>query len=161
MKLKFIPLALSVGILATIWTYASIKLGLPTWAGFVGWAFYFVAGGDFKAIQKAVLPIIVGVLFGYASLYGLKLGGETGVIGISVAVGVAALVLVVLMNWSAFALAPAAFAAFASFFAFAFASKDMFVIDNIIYTLITLIIGVVVGYLSTTLPTWFSKPATA
>lgn len=30
MKLKFVPLSLSVGVLAAIWTYLSIKLGWPT-----------------------------------------------------------------------------------------------------------------------------------
>jgi len=30
-NLKFGPLALRVGILTAIWTYASIKLGLSTW----------------------------------------------------------------------------------------------------------------------------------
>ncbi|MBI5303934.1 MAG: DUF1097 domain-containing protein [Chloroflexi bacterium] len=161
MKLKFVPLALSVGVLATAWTYASVKLGLPTWAAFVGWAFFFVAGGDAKAMMKAGVPTLVGVLFGYAALYGLKLNGEAGVIGVSVAVGVAALVLVIMMNWETFALAPAAFAAFASFFAFAFASKDVFALDNILYTLITLVIGIVLGYLSATIPAWFTKPAAA
>jgi len=161
MKLKFIPLSLSVGILAAIWTYAAIKLGLPVWAGFVGWAFYFVAGGDAKALMKAGVPTVVGVLFGYVALYGLKLGGEAGVIGVSVAVGVAALILVVLMNWAAFALAPAAFAAFASFFAFTLVKQDVFAVENIVYTLITLIIGLVLGYLSTSIPAWFTKPAAA
>jgi hypothetical protein len=163
-KLKFGPLALSVGILAAIWTYASLKLGLSTWAAFVGWAFFFVAGGDTKAIMKAAVPTVVGVVFGYLALYGLKLGGEMALIGVAVTVGVAALILVVLMNWAPFALAPAAFASFAVFFAFTlgqFQSKDTFSLDNVLFSLLALLIGVALGWLSTSIPTWISKPAKA
>ena len=161
MKLKFGPLALSVGILAAIWTYASLKLGLSTWAAFVGWAFFFVAGGDTKAIMKAGVPIIVGVVFGYLSLYGLKLGGELGVIGVSVAVGVAALILILLMNWAPTALAPAAVAAFATFFGFTLVKTDVFDLSNVLFSLLALLIGVALGWLSVSLPTWISKPAKA
>lgn len=160
MKLKFVPLSLSVGVLATIWTYLSIKLGWPTWAGFVGWAFFFVAGGDTKALVKAGLPIIVGVIFGHLTLYGLKVQGELGIILISILVGLAALVLVLLMNWEPMALAPAAFSAFATFFAFTFGkfkTDNFFALANIGYTLLGLLIGVVLGWLSVTALTWFQK----
>ena len=150
-KPQFVPLSLSVGVLAALWTYASIKLGLPTWAGFIGWAFFFVAGADTKAIIRAGIPILVGVLFGHASLYGLKLGGEPGIVGISIVVGVAALVLVLLMNWEPLALATASFGGFAVFFAFTFgkfASEDPFAFANIGYSLLTLFICIVLGYLA-------------
>lgn len=162
MKLKFIPLSLSCGILAALWTYASIKLGWPTWAAFIGWALFFVAGGDTKALWKAGLPAIVGVLFGHVALYGLKLPGEIGggVIGISVIVGIAALLLVLLMNWAPMALASAAFAAFAAFFAFTFGKfkgDNFFTIANIYYTLLGLLLGLSLGWLSVTIPALFQK----
>jgi hypothetical protein len=161
MKLKFGPLALSVGILAAIWTFASIKLGLSTWAAFVGWALFFVAGGDSKAIMKAGVPIVVGVLFGYVSLYGLKLGGDMAVIGVSVAVGVAALILILLMNWAPTALAPAAVAGFATFFGFTLVQTDVFDINHVVFTLLALAIGLVLGFVSVSLPAMFTKPAKA
>jgi hypothetical protein len=163
-RLRYGPLALSVGILATAWTYASIKLAWPTWAAFVSWAFFFVAGGDAKAAVKTGVPTLVGVLMGYLSLYGLKFGGETGIVAISVAVGVAALLLVVMMNWKPFALAPAAFGAFAVFFAFTFGqfkTKDVFALDNVVYCLLTLAIGIALGYLSTAIPAWLARPSKA
>jgi hypothetical protein len=162
MKLKFVPLSLSVGVLAAIWTYASIKLGWPTWAAFIGWAFFFVAGGDTKALTKAGVPAIAGVVLGHVALYGLKLQGELGIIAISVLVGLAALVLVVAMNWPAMALAPSAFAAFAAFFAFTFGtfrSDNFFAFANIFYTLLGLLIGLALGWVSVTLPTFFEKGA--
>ncbi|MBI5565544.1 MAG: DUF1097 domain-containing protein [Chloroflexi bacterium] len=161
MKLKFGPLALSVGVLAAIWTYASIKLGLSTWAAFVGWALFFVAGADTKALSKAGVPIVVGVLFGYLSLYGLKLEGEMAFIGVSVAVGVAALLLILLMNWAPTALAPAAVAGFATFFGFTLVKTDVFDLNHVLFTLLALAIGLALGWLSVSLPAWFSKPAQA
>lgn len=83
---------------------------------FVGWALFFVADGDTKAIMKVGVPIIVGVVLGYQSLYGLELGGELGVIGAAIAVGAAALIIILLMTWAPTALAPAAVASFATFF---------------------------------------------
>ncbi|MGQ9600802.1 MAG: DUF1097 domain-containing protein [Anaerolineae bacterium] len=160
MKLKFVPLSLSVGILAAIWTWVSIKLGWPTWAGFIGWAFFFVAGGDAKALWKAGLPMIVGVIFGYLCLYGLKLSGELGIVAISLLVGLAALILVLLMNWEPMALAPASFCGFATFFAFTFGtfkSDNFFAFANIGYTLLGLLIGLGLGWLSVTIPAQFQK----
>jgi len=160
LKIKFVPLALSVGILAALWTYVSIKLGWPTWAAFVGWAFFFVAGSDAKAMIKAGVPTLAGVLLGYVALYGLKPGGELGIVGISVVVGLCALVLVLLMNWEPLALAPAAFGAFAVFFALTFGkfkSENFFAFDNILYSLLSLFIGIVLGYLSAGIPAWIEK----
>jgi hypothetical protein len=160
-KLKFVPLAVSCGILAGLWTYASIKLGLPTWAGFVGWAFFFVAGADAKAIIKAGFPTLVGVLLGHVALYGLNLGeGELGIVGISVMVVLCAFVLILLMNWEPLALATAAFGSFAVFFAFTFGqfkSENFFAFANILYPLLGLFIGIILGYLSAAIPGWIGK----
>ena len=150
--MKNVPLALSVGGLAIVWTYAAITLGLPAWAGFVSWAFFFVAGGDGKAIMKAWVPLMAGVFFGYVSLY----GGTP--IGISVAVGVSAAILVLLTAIPAFALAPAAFGAFAVFFAYAFgfSNNNPFDFNNVVQVVIALTCGVAVGYVSTALPAMFA-----
>jgi hypothetical protein len=159
-KIQNVPLSLSVGILATLWTYASVTLGWPTWAAFISWAFFFVAGADAKAIIKAGFPILVGVLFGYACLYGLKLGeGGIGVLGVSIAVGVAAFLLVLLMNWEPLALASAAFGGFAVFFAFTFgySGGNIFALSNVGYSLLTLFIGLGLGYLSVSIPGWIGK----
>lgn len=162
MKLKYVPLAIVVGILAAIWTWVSIKLSLPTWAGFMGWAFFFVAGSDNAALWKASLPGVVGVILGHLSLYGLKLPGEMGVIGISVLVGLAALILVLAMNWAPMALAPAGFVWFAAFFAFAFgkfAGDNFFSFSNILFTLIGLLVGVILGWLSVKITGLVTKKA--
>lgn len=109
---------------------------------------------------KAGLPTIVGVIFGHLTLYGLKAQGELGIILISILVGLAALVLVLLMNWEPMALAPAAFSVFATFFAFTFGkfkTDNFFALANIGYTLLGLLIGLGLGWLSVTIPTWFQR----
>jgi len=158
-KLKNVPLAISVGILAAIWTWVSLVLKLPTWAAFIGWAFFFVAGADTAALWKAGLPAIVGVLFGHLALYGLNLGGAAGSIGISVLVGLAALILVLLGNWAPMALTPCAFGCFAAFFAFAFgfSGGKFFAFNNILFTLVGLLIGIILGWVSVKLPGLFAK----
>ena len=163
MTIKNIPLSISVGILATLWTYISIKTSLPTWSSFVSWAFFFVAGADTKAFIKAGAPIIAGVVFGYLCIYALKVGtGDTPVIAISLAVGLAALLLVIMMSWDLFALTPAAFGAFAVFFAYVFgkpAADDIYSLTNVWIVLLTQGVGLVLGYLSVFLPTLFAKKA--
>ncbi|OYT99938.1 MAG: hypothetical protein CFE40_01015 [Burkholderiales bacterium PBB1] len=161
MALKNVPLSISVGILATLWTYLSIKMSLPTWSSFVSWAFFFVAGADTKAFIKAGAPILAGVVFGYLTLFGLKVGsGGTPVIAISLAVGLAALLLVIMMGWELFALTPAAFGAFAVFFAYVFgkpAVDDIYSLTNVWIVVLTQGIGLLLGYLSVFLPTLFAK----
>jgi hypothetical protein len=159
MRLKYVALSISIGILAALWTYVSIKLKLPTWAGFIGWAFFFVAGSNAAAILKAGFPMLLGVLLGHVALYGLKLGGELGFVGISILVGICALVLVLLMNWKPLELASAAFCAFAAFFAFTFGqfkTDNFFSFQNILYTLIGLFVGILLGYVSVMIPAWLA-----
>jgi len=161
MNLKNIPLSISVGILAALWTYISIKMSLPTWSAFVSWGFFFVAGADTKAFVKAGAPILAGVVFGYLTLYGLKVGTDgTPVIALALAVGLAALLLVILMSWELFALTPAAFGAFAVFYAYVFgkpAVEDIYSLTNVWIVILTQGIGLVLGYLSVFLPTLFAK----
>ncbi len=161
MNLKNIPLSISVGILAALWTYISIKMSLPTWSSFVSWGFFFVAGADTKAFVKAGAPILAGVVFGYLTLYGLKVGTDgTPVIALALAVGLAALLLVIMMSWESFALAPAAFGAFAVFYAYVFgkpAVEDIYSLTNVWIVILTQGIGLVLGYLSVFLPTLFAK----
>ena len=156
-----IPLSLSVAILAALWTYVSLKMGLPTWSAFVSWGFFFVAGADTKAFVKAGAPIIAGAVFGYLCIYALKVGsGDMPVIAVSVAVGLAALLLVLMMSMELFALTPAAFGAFAVFFAYVFgkpAVEDIYSLTNVGIVLLTQGIGLIRGYLSVFLPTLFAK----
>ena len=42
---NYVGVAVSIGVLAGIWTQVSSSLELVTWVGFLAWACYFAAGG--------------------------------------------------------------------------------------------------------------------
>jgi hypothetical protein len=55
---------ITVGILAGAWAYVSGLIGICTFAGFLGWASYFAAGGGKEGTVKAVCSNMSGVLWG-------------------------------------------------------------------------------------------------
>ena len=140
--MKLFGLALSIAVLAGIWTFVSPLIAILTWPAFVGWAFFFVAGGDASAIYKAGAPLISGVILGYL---GVLASANFGMIGLAIAVAVIAFIMVMMANINLFGVIPAQFAACASFFG----------VGDFVGTLIPLIIGVLLGYVSAMLPKWF------
>ena len=136
-----LPLALSIGILAGIWTFFSGVLGLLTWPCFVGWALFFAAGGDKNAIWKAGCPIICGAVLGFLSVAAAPYLGST--LGLAIAVTIIAIIMVMLSPISVFGFVPAQFAACAVFFGAG--AKFM-------PAILPLIIGVLLGYVSAVLP---------
>lgn len=136
-----LPLALSIGILAGIWTYLSGLLGLLTWPAFVGWALFFAAGGDKNAIIKAGAPITSGVILGYLSILAAPYLGST--LGLAIAVTIIAIIMVMLSPIGIFVFVPAQFAACASFFGTG---------AKFIPAIVPLLLGVAFGYLSAIIP---------
>jgi hypothetical protein len=134
------PLALSVGLLAGIWAFVSPSLGVLTWPAFIGWAFFFVAGGEIKTIPKAALPLASGVLLAWVAVLA---GSQMGSAGIPVAVAIVAAVMVLMGNYALFAVIPAQFVGAAVFFG---AGADL------LATLISLAAGILIGIVSVTLP---------
>ena len=59
--MQLLPISLSIGILAGIWTYVSITGDLLPWPAFVGWAIFFFAGANKEALVKALPPVLVGL----------------------------------------------------------------------------------------------------
>lgn len=140
--MKLFGLALSIAVLAGVWTFVSPLIAVLTWPAFVGWAFFFVAGGDAKAIYKAGAPLISGVILGWL---GVLASSNLGMIGLAIAVAVIAFIMVMMANVDLFSVIPAQFAACASFFG----------VGDFTATLIPLVIGVLLGYISAMLPKWF------
>ncbi|KKM11469.1 hypothetical protein SY88_08630 [Clostridiales bacterium PH28_bin88] len=140
-----LPLALSIGILAGIWTYVSGITGLLTWPAFVGWALFFAAGGDKNAIVKTGAPIICGVILGYLSVVAAPYLGSA--LGLAIAVTIIAIIMVMLSPVSIFTFVPAQFAAAASFFGAG---------AQFVPAIVPLLLGVLFGYLSAVLPGIFA-----
>jgi len=142
--MQLIPLSLSIGILAAIWTYVSSTFGLLTWPAFVGWALFFLAGANKEALSKNVPPMLSGVILGHICV--LVYNAISGsVIILALFVGVIAFVMTFMMNIPAFATAPAAFASCATYFG----------AGDPIKAAVPLLIGLFLGIVSVMLPELF------
>lgn len=147
--MQLFPLSLSIGILAGIWTYLSVLLGLLTWPAFIGWAIFFFAGGNKEALTKAFPPLLVGLILGYLTvLANTALSGDTLIL--SILVVILAFIMTFMMNVPILATAPAAFAAAATYFG----------VGDPLKAGIPLIIGLLLGYISVWLPGLFVKSET-
>ena len=89
-----VALALSIGVLIAGWTYVALGPGaLPVWAGIVAWGSFFAAGGKTEGLMKTIASNLSGVLWAFLALTAWnRFGG--GVPVLSVLVGVAAICMV-------------------------------------------------------------------
>ncbi|MBP1761617.1 MAG: hypothetical protein H6Q64_1159 [Firmicutes bacterium] len=135
--MQLLPISLSIGILAGIWTFVSATYGILTWPTFIGWAIFFFLGANKEALVKAFPPVLAGLILGYLTvLVNTALHGNTLILAILVAV--LAFLLTFMMNISWLAAAPSAFAATATYFG----------VGDPIKAAIPLIIGLLLGYIS-------------
>lgn len=132
-----IPLALVIGVLAFLWcefalnfTFhwvtngdlggglalpASFHLVVP--AAFVAWGFFFAAGADVAAFRKVVFASVTGGLAALVAMWLAATFAEAPDFwGIALAVGILAIVLVVMSALGDWHYVPATFGAFASVF---------------------------------------------
>ena len=63
-----ISVGVTVGILAGLWCFAADSFGLISFAGFLGWATYFAAGGDVKGVKLGLCSNLSGVIWGVLTL---------------------------------------------------------------------------------------------
>ncbi|MDD4343160.1 MAG: DUF1097 domain-containing protein [Eubacteriales bacterium] len=110
-----LPISISVGLLAGIWTYLSAVTGVLTWPAFAGWAVFFFTGADIKGIKESIPPALVGFGLGHISVL-INQNFWEGILGLSVLVTVIAFIMTYLMNYTLFSLAPAAFLCAAVYF---------------------------------------------
>jgi len=128
---------LSVGVLAGLWTQASIELELLTWTAFVAWACYFAAGGGRHGFTRALAANLAGALWGWVAAQFLEQASWTG--AVAVAVTVMAFVLCVQATLPLLSFIPGAFAGTAVFFGTSF---------DLTGTLVGLVCGAVLGWVS-------------
>lgn len=64
-----LAVGITVGILAGVWCYVAVPLGLLAFAGFLGWASYFAAGSGLVAVRTAALSNLSGVIWGLVTVY--------------------------------------------------------------------------------------------
>ncbi|MGH8937877.1 MAG: DUF1097 domain-containing protein, partial [Actinomycetes bacterium] len=104
-----VALAISIGVLIAGWTYLALGVAaLPVWAGIIAWGCFFAAGGKTTGLVKTIASNLSGVLWAFLALEAAgRMGG--GVPALSVAVGVAAFIMVLQAKISLLSFIPGAF----------------------------------------------------
>jgi hypothetical protein len=152
--------ALLIGLMAGAWAFIAPKIGLPTWPGFIGWSFYFVAGATPAALYKAGLPLLAGVLLGFGAFFAMGFLGTWAPLSV-VAI---ATIMMLLGDHPLFAVIPAQFAGAASFFGVLnyVLSTDGNAAGALVEVTGALACGLVIGIISIVVPDMIlGKPAPA
>ena len=151
-----VALALSIGVLIAGWTYVALGPGtLPVWAGIVAWGCFFAAGGKTGGLIKTIAANLSGVLWAFLALTAWnRLGG--GVPMLSVLVGLAAIGMVLQAKISTLSFIPGAFLGAATAVSVVVGAGGTWS-----RTVLALVIGAVLGYLSELLAGALSRPTKA
>jgi hypothetical protein len=151
-----VALALSIGVLIAGWTYVALGPGaLPVWAGIVAWGCFFAAGGKTEGLTKTIAANLSGVFWAFLALtLWNRFGG--GVPMLSVLVGAAAIAMVLQAKISLLGFIPGAFLGAATAVSVVVGANGTWS-----RTVLALLIGAILGYLSEMLAGAISKPAKA
>jgi hypothetical protein len=138
-----VALAISIGVLIAAWTYVALGVAaLPVWAGIVAWGSFFAAGGKTSGLSKTIAANLSGVLWAFLALTAWKSFGG-GVPVLSILVGVAALFMVLQAKLPALSFIPGAFLGAATAVSVVVGADGSWT-----KTIIALIVGALLGYLS-------------
>jgi len=151
-----VALAISIGVLIAGWTYVALgPAALPVWAGIIAWGCFFAAGGKTTGLTKTIASNLSGVLWAFLALQAAKSFGG-GLPVLSVCVGVAALFMVLQAKISALSFIPGAFLGAATAVSVVVGANGTWT-----RTIIALVAGAVLGYISEALAGAISSPKRA
>jgi len=151
-----VALGLSIGILIAGWTYVALGPGaLPVWAGIVAWGCFFAAGGKMQGLTKTIASNLSGVLWAFLALTAWNSFGG-GVPVLSILVGLAALFMVLQAKIPALGFIPGAFLGAATAVSVVVGANGSWS-----RTIVALVAGAVLGYLSEMLAGAMTKPKAA
>lgn len=131
-------IGISVGVLAGIWTYASVELTLITWVAFVAWACFFAAGGGTTGMAKGLAANVAGVFWGWVISQGLE-NVSASTIALALMVTVVGFILCIEAAIPLLSFIPGGFAGTAVFFGTSF---------DLVGVLIAIVAGAVLGIIS-------------
>src|SRR5512134_699651 len=138
-----VALGLAIGILIAGWTYLAIGVAaLPVWAGIIAWGCFFAAGGKTEGLMKTIASNLSGVFWAFLALYVWNTAGQ-GVPLLSLLVGVAAFAMVLQAKVPALSFIPGAFLGAATAVSVVVGANGTY-----LNTIIALVAGAVLGYLS-------------
>lgn len=148
-----VALGISIGILIAAWTYVALGVAaLPVWAGIVAWGAFFAAGGKTTGLTKTIASNLSGVLWAFLALKASESFGG-GVPVLSVMVGVAALIMVLQAKIPVLSFIPGAFLGAATAVSVVVGAKGTWT-----GTIIALVAGAVLGYISEMIAGAMSRP---
>lgn len=133
----YLGVAVSIGVLAAVWTQVSVSLELVTWVGFLAWACYFAAGGGRTGFARGTAANLSGLVYG--RLVAAFIGAVSFPGALAVAVGVVAALVCVQAGWAPLSFIPGAFVGAAAHFGTAFSFWP---------TAIALVAGALLGWAS-------------
>jgi ABC-type Co2+ transport system permease subunit len=131
-------IGISVGVLAGIWTYASVELTLITWVAFVAWACFFAAGGGTTGLAKGLAANVAGVFWGWVISQGLE-NVSASTLALALMVTVVGFVLCIEAALPLLSFIPGGFAGTAVFFGTAF---------DTVGVLVAIVAGALLGIVS-------------
>ena len=138
-----LALGLAIGVLIAGWTYVAIGVAaLPVWAGIVAWGCFFAAGGKTEGLVKTIASNLSGVFWAFLALYVWNMAGQ-GVPLLSLLVGLAAFAMVLQAKIPALGFIPGAFLGAATAVSVVVGASGTW-----INTVIALVAGAILGYLS-------------
>ena len=148
-----VALAISIGVLIAVWTYVALgPAALPVWAGIVAWGCFFAAGGKTNGLTKTIASNLAGVLWAFLALQAAKSFGG-GLPALSVCVGFAALFMVLQAKLPLLSFIPGAFLGAATAVSVVVGANGTWA-----KTVVALIAGAILGYLSEALAGAITRP---
>lgn len=137
---NYIGVAVSIGVLAGIWTALSTNITsitLITWVGFAAWACYFAAGGGVTGLRNGLASNLSGVVYGWLVFEFISHVAFKG--NLAIAVGVIAAAMCLQAAVSAMSFIPGAFIGAAAYFGTQFAFWP---------TVLAIVVGALFGFAS-------------
>ena len=161
MKMKVNKLDYVVAGIAFLTVFA-LKINLPVWAIFFGWAWYFALGADVKVFKEAIPAMLMGYLLGGVSIVIDALFANFWILAIIVAITV--FLLMLSLKFKTFACSLASFNAYSILFAGYYAGNfpaltdgGVAGINNVLLAIgwfsLANIVGLICGYASIKLGT--------
>ena len=151
-----VALAISIGVLIAGWTYVALGVAaLPVWAGIIAWGCFFAAGGKTTGLTKTLASNLSGVFWAFVALKATESFGG-GLPILSIMVGLAALVMVLQAKIPALSFIPGSFLGAATAVSVVVGAKGTWTA-----TIIALVAGAILGYVSEMLAGAISRPKRA
>jgi hypothetical protein len=149
-----VALAVSIGVLIAAWTYVALgPAALPVWAGIVAWGCFFAAGGKTAGLTKTIASNLSGVFWAFIALQAANSFGAGNLPVLSVCVGFAALFMVLQAKLSLLSFIPGAFLGAATAVSVVVGANGTWT-----RTIIALVAGALLGYLSEALAGAIARP---